>query len=432
MTENMNLMTEYSSPLLREHYYHVRHRSGLSVYVFPKKLTATVAYFAVRYGSVDNCFYIGENAIPTRVPEGIAHFLEHKLFENEDGSDAFEQFASLGADANAYTTYDRTVYLFSCTENFEESLQELLRFVTHPHFTDESVRKEQGIITEEIREYDDRPWDRCFQNLLCAMYRENPVRENICGSVESIQRITPALLYDCHRTFYRPSNMALVISGDVEPNSVLHIVDKILPQEADETWIRRHLPKEPAGVISPYSEQRMQVSKPLFSIGIKDSAVPTEPQSRLRRDLCINLLCEVLFSRSGRFYSELFEEGVISPSFAYGYSCTDTFGFICISGESDTPKIVLSRLQEYLKQVREGGIDRDDFERCRRVMYADELRAYDSTEEIASRLVSFVFDDTEMFSCPEVIQSICIEELETLMDKLFEDNLFTLSVIKPL
>lgn len=432
MKKTPRLTTEYISPLLGERYERFLHPSGLPIYIFPKKLTTAFAYFAVRYGSTDNCFCFGEESTPRRVPAGVAHFLEHKLFENEDGSDAFEQFAALGADANAYTTYDKTAYLFSCTENFEAALSELLRFVLHPHFTDASVKKEQGIITEEIREYDDRPWERCFQNLLCAMYRENPVRENICGSAESIRKITPELLYRCHAAFYRPSNMALVVCGDVDPDTVLKIADEQLPMQSDEKTIRRGHISEPSEVAKPYVEQAMQVSKPLFSIGIKDPVLPTDPDARLRRDLCINLLCEILFSRAGEFYSELFEQGIITPSFAYGYSSTETFAFTCLSGESDEPERVLALLKDYLARVLAEGLDREDFERCRRVMYADELRAYDSTEEIASRLLAFAFDGSELFSCPDVIQSITLNEIEALLSELFADECFALSVIRPL
>ena len=176
----------------------------------------------------------------------------------------------------------------------------------------------------------------------------------------------------------------------------------------------------------------MQVSKPLFSIGIKDPVLLTDPDARLRRDLCINLLCEILFSRAGEFYSELFEQGIITPGFAYGYSSTETFAFTCLSGESDEPQRVLKLLKDYLARACAEGLDREDFERCRRAMYADELRAYDSTEEIASRLLAFVFDGTQMFSCPDVLQSITKEELEALLPTLFEDGLFSLSVIAPL
>ena len=432
MESSASTMIEIRSDLLRERYFYTRHPSGLPIYVFPKRLTTSFAYFAVKYGSVDNLFCLGEGETPHSVPAGIAHFLEHKLFENEDGSDAFEQFAAIGADANAYTTYDKTAYLFSCTEHFSEALSALLHFVTHPHFTEASVKKEQGIIAEEIREYDDRPWDRCFQNLLCALYERNAVRENICGSQRSIQRITPKLLYECYRTFYRPSNMALIVCGDVSPDEVLRIADAHVPKAEADQPIKRRDAEEPLQAAKPFVSQEMQVSKPLFSIGIKDPLPLKDPEARLRRDLCMNLLCEILFSRAGGFYNRLFEEGIITPAFSYGYSCTDRFAFTCISGESDDPHRVLSLLKEHLATVAKEGLEETAFERCRRVLYADELRAYDSTEEIASRLLSFVFDGAELFSCPSVIQSITQKELEELIPSLLEAGQYSLSVIEPL
>ncbi|MBR7098354.1 MAG: insulinase family protein, partial [Clostridia bacterium] len=224
-------MTEYSSALLREHYYRMEHRSGLPIYVFPKALTTSYALFAVNYGSMDNAFSLSDGQPPVHVPDGIAHFLEHKLFENADGSDSFAHFAAIGADANAYTSYDRTAYLFSTTESFDDALEELLRFVTHPHFTDASIKKEQGIIAEEIRMYEDSPWERSFRILLESMYESCPVRINVCGSEESISKITPTLLYDCYRTFYNPTNMILAVCGDVTPEQIMAVADRALPAD---------------------------------------------------------------------------------------------------------------------------------------------------------------------------------------------------------
>ena len=225
-------MKEYKSALLREHYYEMRHRSGLSVYVFPKKLTSTYAILSTRYGAMDTGFRASDGKFVT-VPDGVAHFLEHKLFENPDGSDSFAKFSVWGADANAYTTANRTAYLFSCTEHFSEALEELLTFVTTPYFTPETVKKEQGIIAEEIRMYDDSPWDRCFQQLMEAMYAECGIRKNICGTERSIGEITDRLLYDCYRIFYQLSNMALVVCGDVTPEEVAAVCDRILPEETE-------------------------------------------------------------------------------------------------------------------------------------------------------------------------------------------------------
>ena len=422
---------ETRSALLREHYFLGTHKSGLSVYVFPKKLTTVYALFATRYGSVDTVLPL-QSGQEVSLPEGTAHFLEHKLFENEDGSDAFAQFSQYGADANAYTTYNRTAYLFSATERVGEALRELLTFVTHPYFTEETVKKEQGIIAEEIREGRDDPWDRCYGNMVRGLYEKNPVRFDVCGSEESIARITPELLYECCRVFYHPSNMALVVCGDVTLELVEEAVDAVLPAaQSVSIPVRKKIPEEPARAYRARVSEQMQVAKPLFAIGFKDPCVSPDPLIRIRRDAAMTLLDEILFSRSGVFYNRLFEEGLLTQSFDAGYSCSDTFGFNGLFGESEDPERVLSRLTDYLDEVKRKGIDRETFARCRSVLYADEIRAYDSTDEIANRLLSFVFDGAEIFDYPALLQSITPEELERLLDEVYREEYRTLSVILP-
>ena len=425
-------MTEKRSELLGETYFYAEHESGLPIYVFPKELTTTYAILSARYGSVDRAFRKKGEREWITPPAGVAHFLEHKLFENEDGSDSFEVFSALGADANAYTACNRTAYLFSCTEQFDEALSELLRFVFSPYFTEQTVKKEQGIIAQEIRMYDDNPWERCFQNLMEGMYHTHPVRESICGSEASIARITDQILYECHSAFYQPENMALVVCGRVTAEQVLRIADEALPKKWEKTEIERYHCAEPRGVRASFTEARMQVSKPIFSIGIKDTNIPSNPAERMRRDAAMSLLEEILFSRAGDFYSTLFEEGLITASYSYGYSIAADFAFHTVSGESDCPKEILRRLREYLKRVQKEGIAEDAFERCRRVLYADEIRGYDSTEEISNNLLTFVFDEADLFAYPEVLMSIRREELPALLGELLEKDAFCLSAVYPL
>ena len=422
---------EYTSALLREQYTYIEHASGLPIYVFPKKMTNTYALFATKYGSLDTSFSVGGK--PVTVPDGIAHFLEHKLFEAPDGSDAFSRFSAYGADANAYTDYNKTAYLFGCTENVEAALEELLTFVTQPHFTKESVARERGIIAEEIREDEDSPWERAYLNLLTALYHKNPVRKNVVGTVKTIQKITPKKLYQCYDAFYRLDNMALVVCGNVTPEEIVAVVDRVLPTTCEKKEeVVRIYSEEPTSVRRARIEARMQVAKPIFNIGIKDSVLPKDPKKRLRRDLSITLLNEILFSQAGKFYAELFESGLISPSFSHGYSSTERFAFNCISGESQNPEAVYDSLIDYINGVKRTGLSSEDFERCRRVMYADEIRAYDSTDEIANRLLSFVFDGSEIFDVPTVLQSITKEELEELLHTLYQNEYFAMSVVRPL
>ncbi|MBQ9760982.1 MAG: insulinase family protein [Clostridia bacterium] len=423
--------TEFYSSRLREGYTRIEHESGLTVYVFPKKLTGIYALFATDFGSVHTAYRKEPNGEVITLPEGIAHFLEHKLFENEDGSDSFARFSALGADANAYTSYNRTAYLFSCTDHFEDSLAELLRFVTTPHFTDESVQREIGIISEEIRMTEDNPWDRGYQMMLEAMYCKHPVRLPICGTQESIRRIDPQLLYECHRLFYDPSHMTLVVCGDVKTEEVMKTVDAAILTRTHIS-AQRVGTEEPETVRKAYVDAQMQVSKPIFFMGFKDPFVPSDPNARIRRDAAMTLLDEILFSRSGEIYSELFESGVLSPTFTCGYSIGEDFAFNCVSGESDTPDAVVERVMEYVERVRQEGIADEDLERCRRVLYSDEVRAYDSTEEIANRLLSFVLDGADMLEYPNLFEQITKEELVSLLDTLFRREYLSVSVIYPL
>ena len=425
------MRTEFVSDRLGERYVRIDHESGLAIYVFPKALSTTYAILSAKYGSVDRKFRLpGEDFV--EVPDGVAHFLEHKLFENEDGSDSFERFSQLGADANAYTTCNRTSYLFSCTDRFEESLEELLTFVTHPHFTKASVKKEQGIIAEEIRMYDDNPWERCFQNLMEGLYEKNPIRVNICGTEKTISKITPKILDDCYRAFYQLSNMALIVCGEVDEETVLRVADRVLPKGGKSVPVERWMEEEGRCAYRPRVTAEMQVAKPIFSIGVKDANVPKDPCERIRRDAAMSLLEEILFSRSGEFYNALFEEGLITPSYSYGYSIAEGFAFHAITGEGDDPEEIERRFCEFLEEAKREGISHEDFERCRRALYADVIRNYDSTEEVATELLTFVFDGGELFEYPSVIESLTWEEINTLLLELPDRSAICLSAVYPL
>ena len=251
---------EFYNAILSERYTKYIHSSGLEIYIFPKKLTTFYAIFGVKYGSIHSSF--SKSSDPSKkitVPDGIAHFLEHKLFTNEDGSDSFEHFSALGADANAYTEFNKTAYLFSATESFYESLAELVKFVTHPYFTKESVSSEIGIIAEEIKMYDDSPPDRCFYGMLEGMYEHHSIRRNICGTEKTIKQITPELLYECYGAFYKPCNMALFICGNVDEDKVIEVLDPLLPNEGSELDVifENENAREKPTVYMPYVESRM-------------------------------------------------------------------------------------------------------------------------------------------------------------------------------
>lgn len=424
----------YRNEVLREEYRKYRHPSGLDIYVFPKKMTTTYALFGTKYGSIHNRFRKETDPDWITVPDGIAHFLEHKLFTCEDGSDAFERFSDYGADANAYTSFNKTCYLFSCTDRFEDSLGELLDFVTHPYFTPESVASELGIIGEEIRMYDDNPSDRCFYGMLEALYEHHSIRRNICGSAASIAKITADLLYDCYRTFYQLSNMALVVCGDVTDETVLRVADKYLPKESETTPVvcANENEEESPSVFLSYREQRMQVSKPLFNIGFKDTRIPKDGVARQRKDAAMAILNEMLFSRAGKLYNTLIEKDMITPTFSYGYSISESTAYNSLAGEADDPRAVLREIHRYLRETAETGLSMEDFLRGKRVMYAEFVKSFDSTDSIANNLFSFICEDSELLSYADILSEVTFEEVSALMETAFEENATCLSVILPL
>ncbi len=429
----MNKFTEsnYKSPLLCEEYSKYTHTSGLEVYIFPKKMSTSFALFGAKYGSIHNSFTDADGSTVT-VPDGIAHFLEHKLFCCEDGSDAFEHFSALGADANAYTSFNRTAYHFSCSENFYESLSELVDFVTHPYFTDGSVANEVGIIGEEIAMYDDSPSDRCFYGMLEGMYRAHSIRKNICGSARSIREITPKLLYDCHSVFYRPDNMVLIICGDIDGERALSVVDSSLPKDfcGRAAFKVNENKLESPCVEREYVEQKMPTSKPMFSIGFKDTDIPTSPTDRQKKDAEMAIVNEVLFSRAGELYSYLFENKMISPALSCGYTITESFAYNSVNGEADDPRAVLEYIKKYIGEALTSGLCREDFERAKRVMYAESVRIFDSTEGIGNTLFSFLSDNTEPLSQADIIGRVTYEDACRRFEAFFSKPSITLSVVK--
>ncbi len=422
----------YISSLLDEKYDKYTHSSGLEVYVFPKNFSTTYALFGVKYGSINNSFLKDGKKIT--VPDGIAHFLEHKLFFNEDGSDSFERFSELGCDPNAYTSFNKTAYLFSCTDNLLPSLSELITFVTHPYFTPESVASELGIIGEEIRMYDDNPGDRCFYGMLEGMYENHSIRRNICGSQASIASISADTLYDCYNAFYKPANMALIICGDVDAEDILDTVNKNLPTNfvGDAVSKINENLAESQEAYKSLVEQSMQVSKPLFNIGFKDVDIPKSPLERQKKDAVMAILNELLFSRAGELYSDLVEGKLISPSWSYGYTISETFAYNSIAGEASDPKLVLERIFDHVENVRSEGFCDEDFYRAKRVMYAEAVRLFDSVESIANTLFSFVCEDASIFEYADALESVTLDDVKEAFKNSFDRSTVTLSVINPL
>ncbi|MBQ8552255.1 MAG: insulinase family protein [Clostridia bacterium] len=424
-------VTTKRSEFLKEEYYSYTHKSGLPVYVFPKQLSTTYALFATRYGSIDSKFKLEGDKDFTVVPDGIAHYLEHKLFENPNGEDTFSRYAKYGASANAYTGNTMTAYLFSCTSNFKESLEILLDFVSTPYFTPETVEKEQGIIAQEIRMYDDHPFRRLYHMMLEAMYEKHNVRINVAGTVESISHITADILYECYRVFYNLSNMMLIVCGDVTVDEVNEVCDKVLKEQAPASIIREY-PEEKAEVYKKRDEYAMQVAKPLFAIGVKDVDISDDPYMRMKKSATADILNDVLFGKAGDFFNKLYEEGLISGSLDAGYSICKSFAYNAMFGESSDPDEVFARFKACVEDAKKNGLCREDFERSKRALYAAMIKWFDSTDDIANNFLQFKLDDGDLLDYADILGGVTYEDVTALLHNAFKEEFYSLAIVKPL
>ena len=419
------------SRLLGEEYTLIKHESGLTVCVFPKKMSVTYAIITTKFGSLDSRFRTDDGVIH-QVPDGVAHFLEHKMFENPDGEDTFEKFSRTGADANAFTSLRDTSYVFSCTENVGESLKILLGSVFTPYFTEENVKKEQGIIAQEINMGDDDPGSVLFLDLMNCLYSRRDIRTDVAGTVESIMKITPDILYECYRAFYLPENMTLCVCGDVSPDEVIAAVSETVPLGLPHPALSLY-PDEPEEIVKNRSERKMAVAKPLFSIGIKDTDISSSPDERMKKSAAMRLIASVYFGKSGDFYGNLLSKGLISPSFSCWCQHNELFSFAALSGDSDDPERVFGEFTAYLTEITDKPIPRDDFERARRAMYSRFVKGFDSTEEIATGLVcGFAIDGGDIFRYAEILREITPEYAENVLKSVMRPEYCAMSVINPL
>lgn len=414
------------SQLLNEEYIEINHSSGLKIFVMPKKdYKAAYAIFGTKYGSVDTCFKTEGDEEFTKVPEGIAHLLEHKLFESEE-LDAFSRFEKTGASANAFTSFDKTCYLFQCTENLESSLEILLDFVKSPFFTEETVKKEQGIIGQEIRMYEDNPdWQVLF-NLLSAMYHENSVKIDIAGTAQSISQISAELLYKCYNTFYNNSNMALAVCGNVKIDEVLSVADRILKKEEDISIVYP-LSKEPEDIVKSYTETKMNVDIPKFAIGFKED---TPDGCVSAKDcVCCEILLDIIGGKVSPLYENMLSKGLINTSFYAEYFTGRGFSSPMFIGESKMPKEVQKEIWERIKFLRENGIEDEDFEISRKRLYGLELRSFNDVDDIGRGIIDSYFSNCNLFCRIEAYKTITKDDVTKILNKSFKKDKMCLSVI---
>lgn len=413
---------------LQEQYYLYEHPTGLQIALYPMQgYSSTFALFGTKLGSIDNAFKTDEQAPFTEVPEGIAHFLEHKLFESEDG-DAFSLFAKTGASANAYTSFDRTCYLFSATSKFEESLSSLLKFVQEPYFTQETVEKEQGIIGQEIRMYDDDAGWRVFFNLLGALYHNHPVRIDIAGTTDSIAKIDADLLYQCYHTFYNLNNMILSIAGNFELEPTIALIEQSLKDTTPVTVIPKPV-DEPLTVCQSKVEQSLAVSMPLFDIGYKLPAV--DGLQRLKCQLEFEVLLEILAGESSALYQELYEGGLIAPGFDAEIFTGRGYFAVIFGGESKNPMAVKQRLQQEIETFRKTGVDAESFARTKKALYGRLVRGLNNVEGVANGMISYHFADVNLFDSMTLMEQMKLDDVNQLLKGSLQEELSAISIINP-
>jgi predicted Zn-dependent peptidase len=418
-------------PHVKETLYTEKLANGLSVFILPKEgFSKTYATFSTHYGSIDNHFRV-EGAAEIRVPDGIAHFLEHKMFEEPTG-DIFSVFASNGASANAFTSFDRTAYLFSATEHVHENLQTLLNFVQNPYFTEENVEKEKGIIGQEINMYQDNPDWRSYFGLIETMYHLHPVHIDIAGTIESITDITKELLYDCYHTFYHPSNMSLFVVGGVDPEETMDLIKK--NQEAKDYMpqgtIHRLFDQEPAHVKSKEKVTVLPVSLPKCLFGCKEAEQKATGTELLKRELTMKVLLDILLSSSSAIYQKLYDEQLIADSFGSEYNIAENYAFSVIGGDTPNPEQLIARVRQEIDKVKEQGIDQADFERSRKKKIGGFLRQLNSPESIANEFTKYHFKQIDLFETLPVYEQMTIEDVTGLLKQHFDWNQLAVSIVR--
>lgn len=415
---------------LGEDLYSGQLRNGLTVNIAVKPgYSLSYAVFAANYGGAHRRFSLNGQMHDT--PAGVAHFLEHKMFDMPDGSNALSVLSANGAQPNAFTSSGMTAYYFECTSGFEENLKTLLEFVSTPYFTDETVTKEQGIIGQEIGMVEDNPGYVIYNRLMRMLYEHNPIRDQVAGSVESIAEITADTLYNCHKAFYAPSNMALCIAADCDPERIFEIADSVLTREKSEVPRADMGEKEGLFPLSTCSEEHMEVSAPQFLIGAK---LPPEANgyALLRQKLIAQLALRTVFGSSGEFYNRLYADSVLNRDYDYEADFTAGTATVIIGGESAAPQRVLSEINAEIRKIKESGIDNDAFETAKRASFGSRLRALESFDSICLSLVDGVFGGYCAFDSFDVLQSITREECESFLTQFMAEDRLAMSVISPI
>ncbi len=420
------------SSKIKEKAYIEKLENGMEIIIIPKK-DAIKKYiiWGTHFGSIDNHFIMPKTGEEVYIPDGVAHFLEHKMFEQPDGTNSLDTLMALGIDANAYTTNDHTAYLFECTDNFYEGLDELMNYVQHPYFTEENVEKEKGIIGQEIGMYDDDPGWRLYMNAMDCMYKENPIKIDIAGTVESIAKITPDVLYKCYSTFYNPSNMTMVVCGDFDPEKIINeIKNRLLPKE-NQGEIKRIYTGKEDGINKKLKEENMEVSNPIYLIGYKDEQNNSDNRNIVKKHIAIEIILNMAIGKSSKLYKKLYEEGIILGEPDFDYEFSNQYAHVIISGQSKNPKKIYESLTNQIKEFIEEGLDEEHFNRIKRKIYGDYAIEYNSVADIAKMFLADKMKGINSFDYMEEFNTVTKEYTEEVLKEVFNEEREILSIVNP-
>lgn len=404
--------------------------NGLTVAVVPRKgFTKKLAYFVTDYGSIHTDFLLEGQEY--HAPAGVAHYLEHKMFDMPGDRDVSAEFAALGAMTNAFTSYDMTAYYFSCTDHFDECLRLLLEFVSTPYFTEESVEKERGIIDQEIGMNEDAPDSVVFENLMQSLYRTHPIRVPILGTSETIREITAEVLHSCHRAFYTPGNMLLCVIGDVDPDGVADLARQVLGTEKKEVGIKLRPWQEDMTCPTAARTAAMEVAMPMFNLAFKCEPL-AGGDAAIRTEMVADLAAEALFGESSELYLRLYEQGLIDSSFGGGFETVDGCALMLCSGDSEDAQAVRDAILAQAEKIAAEGIPEQHFLRMKRSALGRRIRDLDSFDATCFRICAYHFSDFDYFRFPEVYRSIEAGEIRDFLSRTVRPERCSLSVITPL
>ena len=415
---------------VKEKLYIENLENGLTVMIIPKKnIQKKYVIFGTHFGSIDNHFIDPKTNQEVIIPDGVAHFLEHKMFEQKSGKNSLDTLSELGVDANAYTTNDHTAYLFEATENFYQALDELMNYVQNPYFTDENVEKEKGIIGQEIKMYEDHPGWQVYLNAMKCMYKENPVRNDIAGTIESISKIDKEVLYTCYNTFYNPSNMLLVVCGDFEPEKILEeIKNRLIPKE-NQAEIKRIYPKKDNKIMQKEKTVKMEVNTPLFMIGFKDNQEKID--NVVKKHIAIEIILNTLLGQSSELYKKLYEQGSLIAPPDLDYEFSKEYAHILISGQSKNPKEVVIKLLEKIQELKTNGIKEEQFNRIKKKIYGNYVTEYNSVSEISKMFLADYFKGINSFDYLENYNLITIDYVKQILNEIFIEENMVVSIVEP-